>query len=119
MAKLRVVKFLDSENTEALLELLCGEITLLAYSYPFERIQPDEHITLFSNFTSNLAICKEWFPPQKLPGLFFAQRICGELIDLKKRIVRVGEIDIVLDTPLYNDARIGSLVTFDTIRLDF
>lgn len=118
MVKVHVIKFLDSENTEALLELLCDEITLLAYCYPFDGILPDGHVTLFSNFTSNLAICKEWFPPQKLPGLFFAQRICGELIDLQKRIARIGEIDIVLNAPLPDNIQIGSLVTFDTIRLD-
>lgn len=119
MVKIRVAEYLDSEGREALLEICSGEFTVYAFACPFLGAEDSEKVTLYALGAFNVGPCTQWHLPQRSSNIYFAHKICAEIIDIKERRVRLGEIDIILDTSIDSEFPVGSLITFTVSRLDY
>jgi hypothetical protein len=119
MVRIRVIKYLDSEEREALLEIACGENTLWAYACPFAGTDTRKEVTLYAMEAFRVAKCDTWYRPSRIPNTAFGYHLCAEVVDARRRLVRIGEINIILDTSIDSDIPAGALIHFDTIRLDY
>lgn len=119
MITMQVAEILDQEGEEVLLELTSGNITLYAYCYPFDGCMHAEQVRLYAMHAYNLRKSDDWHLPQRTQNTYFSQKVCAEVVSVKERIVRVGEIDILLDTGIDSDIPVGSLISFDVQRLDY
>lgn len=119
MITMQVAEVLDREGEEVLLELTSGDITLYAYCYPFDGCIHVERVRLYAMHAYNLRKSNCWHLPQRTQHTYFSQNICAEVVSVKERIVRVGEIEIFLDTGIDSCLSAGSLLSFDVQRLDY
>ena len=119
MVEVEVVKYLDDENTEAIVKLTSGKISLLAYDYP--HIDPINKCDCYlSCFLANNIRTVECFraPIQPNPGTF-DYCLVAEVINPEKRLVQIGDIKIFIDIPLPKDILVGRFIEFDVVRLDY
>ena len=119
MLKMRIAEYLDSDAQEVILEITSGENTLYAYACPFRGFPTQDHVTLSALFAWNIGPCKQWHAPQRIPNTPLAHHLCGEIVDVKDRIVRIGDMQIILDTGIDSSLPVGSLICFDVSRIDY
>jgi hypothetical protein len=119
MTKIRVARYTDSEELGAELEISCGEGTLLAFAYPFRGIESCKEVSLFAFGTSHVIRSDEWHPPRRMENIYYGHQLCAEVVDVKNRLVQIGDVVITLDTSIDSDIPVGAWVCFQTLRLDY
>jgi len=121
MVTVNVAQYLNSEGDEVLLELCSGEVKLYAFCYPFagKSTSDVDKVTLYGLFTHNIGPSSTWHPPCRTSETSFEHHIYAKIVNVKERLVSLGEIDIVLDSAIDSSFPTGSIVSFDVIRLDY
>lgn len=68
--------------------------------------------------TTNIVLENQLRIPQKTKEGYFSYHLFAKVRDLSRKCVCIGEIDILLDTPLPKDIENDSYISFDVVRLD-
>ena len=117
--QLVVFEYLDAEESEVIIQLTDGEISLLAYSYPFQQPANPNDVELFSFLTENIVREHEFSVPIKTNASCFSYHLTARVVDRSECLVQVKNIKIILDTWIPGDIQNGEYISFDVGRLDF
>ena len=117
--QLQVIEYLDSESVEAIIQLTDGEISILAYSYPFHSPEIQNSVRLFSFFTQNIVREQEFIEPVKTNLGFFSYRLTAKVVNRSECLVQINNINIILDTKIPGEIQNGEYISFDVSRLDY
>ena len=111
------IEVLTRDDYEAKLGIISNDMMLEAFACPFKGIDENKTVELFGFGTFNIGPCDTQQPPEPMGA--HGYHICAEVVDLKERLVKVGEIPIRLDQPIDSEFKPGTLTQFRVQRLDY
>lgn len=109
----------DKFSNEADLVISDGKYEVLCYCFQIDKSKPDNKVdSICSLFAHDCMIARQAeFKVEKLSD-YYSYHLQGEIIDVKELKIRIGELIIVLDSPLPKDLKNGDYVEFCVDRLD-
>ncbi len=116
---IKQVKNFDEISSEADIIVSDGIFDLTCYCYPSVLYQKGKEVKIVTSFMAKnimRARCNEYLI-FKLKD-YYAYHLQGKIIDLIKRIVCIGNLEIIVDESIPNDIKLGEFVEFDVQRLN-
>ncbi len=115
-----IKKLIDyNKNTgEADIMITDGQYKILCYAYPFE--DEDKRFALVTHMAKDVmrVETREYKLEKSISG-YYSYNIQGEIIDIKKRIVKVGDILIALEDVIPKDINTHDFIEFSVARVDY
>ena len=116
---IKEIRDYDVEAKEAEIVVSDGQFEVMTYAWPFENTQSGKfRLNAFMTDQVMRATRKISFVEKSENG-YFAYRLQGKIINVEKRIVSVGKIEIILEDCIPKDIRQNEYVEFTVTRVDF
>ena len=119
MVHIKCIEYMDKEYKEAIVEISNEEISIIAFSCPYNPDSKKGSVTLYGFMTENIVLEDAFQLPVKTDSGFFSYHITAEVVDTAACLVRIGTIYIILSTSLPRDIPNGAYISFDVQRLDY
>ncbi len=105
-------------ENEASVVISDGEYEILCYAYPFEN-KKENSFTLSAFMSNNVmrALENNYVIERKDDG-YYAYKLQGKLVDIKKRLMVVGKIVIELEDNIPKDIKENEFVELNVMRID-
>lgn len=117
--KIKEILNYDKEAKEADMLISDGEFEILCYAFPFENKNPN-------NFTLEAFMTKDIIRVEdkscsviKSPDGYYAYYLRGKIINIKQRLVAIGNIIINLDDDIPKDIKNNEFIEFFVLRIDY
>lgn len=94
------------------------EYAIKTFCHPFYFPANMRPFILDGFLVDNIWVDDSLRPPQKLSEGHYSYRITGEVSDVSKQHVKLGEYDFYLDRPIPKDIKNGDFISFDVVRID-
>lgn len=114
------IEWISEDAQEAILTIMDGAISLHAFCDPCrirEGAQLVDHLLAFD--VDNVMRASEDSPQARLIRPPFGHECCGAVESAADRLIRIGDIRLVLDVPLPGDIGNGEFICFICARIDF
>lgn len=95
-----------------------AQVSLRVFCHPISLPVITRKISLFGFLVTNIISENALQAPQKTHCGYFSYRLFARVLDTANRCVQLGDIDIVLDSPIPEDISKDSYISFDVMRLD-
>ena len=114
------IKNYDDFSNEADIIVTDGTYEVLCYCHPAEFYEKGSTVQeILSLFAKDIMrISDKMYEVKKLEDDYYAYHLQGEVIKIDKPIIRIGGLEIVLDSPLAKDIKLGEFIEFDVYRLN-
>ena len=111
------IVYFDKNAQEAHIIVSDGQFDILCYAQPYR--DEAEEFDLLGFMTENImrADTNE-YQVEKIDEGYFAYRLQGQLLDKSKRIVAIGEIEIILEDRIPKDIQDDEFIVFHVKRVD-
>lgn len=119
MLQIEVEEYLNAEIKEAVLRIRDGDVSLLVFSDSFDASERGNDICLYGFMTENIQLAPSMHLPMKTDLGFFSYHMTGVVANKSDRLIQIGNIKVVLSTPLPKDIPDGAFISFDVARLDY
>lgn len=108
----------DKNIGEADILITDGQYKILCYAYPFENKGKQFALVTFMTKDVKRIEAREYKLEKNING-YYSYNIQGEIVDIKKRIVKVGDILIVLEDVIPKDIKTHDFIEFSVERVDY
>ena len=114
------VLYYSSNHSEAEISVSDGNFTLVCYAHPLERFSINQTVTELYGFDCadiKKADTNDYAVEKISP--YFAYQLTAQIVSREKGEVQLGEMHIILDSPIPGDLCSGDFISFSVLRLDF
>lgn len=109
----------DNVDGLSFLSLISNQrISLNAFWHPVSYPIQGDNICLFAFLSSNVVREKRIQIPIKTDCGYYSYHLFAKVLDAQNQRVRLGDVDIILDTPIPKDIKNGDIISFHVKRLD-
>ena len=116
---LKKVQDYDKYSNEADIVVSDGKYDLLCYCYPAQCNKIGTKVNyIIANCTTNIVRVDENIYSIQKFGSFYQYHLQGMVFNVDVPMVKIGSIELSLDTHLPGDIKEGEFIEFDVIRLD-
>ena len=109
----------DIEAQEADLLISDNRFELICYAHPFERKENKSFKLIAFCDNAFIRAMNESFLVEKNLNEFYGYKLQGKLINLKEKLVAIGDIIIELSNDLPGDIEEDEFMEFTVTRIDF
>ena len=125
MAIIKVLQY-DEDAQEAVAEIATSlhdaaqlsQVSLRVFCQPISSPVIRGKISLFGFLVTNVVSEYDLQVPIKTNYGYFSYRLFAKVLDVQRRCVQLGDIEIELDCPIPKDIPVNSYISFDVARLD-
>ena len=125
MPSIKLLEY-DEDAQEGVVEIdislnepeLASQIALKAFYYSQSLSEANHKISLFAFLVTNIVSENTMQAPVKTDCGYFSYHLCAKVLDVESGHVQLGNVDIILDSPIPKDISPNSYISFDVMRLD-
>lgn len=108
----------DRNTGEADVLITDAQYEILCYAYPFENKNKQFTLNTFMAKAVKHIDAREYKVKKSTDG-YYSYFIQGEVVDIKSRLVKVGDIFIALEDVIPKDIKTQDFIEFSTLRIDY
>ena len=115
-----VKKIVDYDRSAGEADVLIsdGRYEILCYAHPFEN--KNKRFSLISFMAKGVKhIEAREFKAEKSTNGYYCYNMQGEIADIEKRIVKVGDIFFALEDVIPKDVKTHDFIEFSVVRIDY
>ena len=114
---IKTIREYDEEAKEADVVVSDGQHEILCYAQPFENNNTSFVLLAFDDDNIMRAL-KNTYVVEKSKEDHYGYKLQGKLVDLKKRLVAIGDIVIELGNGIPKDIKENEFIEFTVVRVD-